>query len=86
MSIMIAALALAAAQNPQSAPLATPGRQAERQQHGQHAQHGTKEARECCCKGKMAAGQKMECCAKHGQSAGGNSPASGHDGHAGHDH
>ena len=76
MTIMIAAMALAAAQGPAAvqAPAAAPP-----PVRAQHAQPPAKPAREGCSCCKMAEGGKMACCAEHGK---------GHDGgqaeHRGH--
>ena len=72
MSTILAALALAAAQTAPAPPA----------DHGQPASHqdGKKqEAHSCCCKGKMAEGQKMDCCKdKAGAETGGSSDHSSH--------
>ena len=78
MSILITAMALAAAPAPAAVqPAATPA------PHAHHAQ-ATKPAAKpqgegCSCCKDMAAGGKMECCAKHGQGHGEHGQHSGHD-------
>ena len=71
MTLLIAA-ALAASSAAQPAPAAAPTAHAQHAQHGQatdKAQPQTKAAgRDCCCKGEDG---KMACCAKHGESHGG---------------
>ncbi len=69
MSILITAMALAAAPAPGTVqPAAAPA------SHGQHAQAtkpGAKPQGEgCSCCKDMAGGGKMECCAKHGEGDG----------------
>jgi hypothetical protein len=65
MSILMTAMALAAAPAPtaaQPAPSVAPAA------HVHHAQPPAKpEAKGGCCCDKMAEGGKMECCAKHGK-------------------
>ena len=75
MSILITAMALAAASAPVAVqPAAAPATHA---QHAQSAKPGTKPQGEgCSCCKDMVAGSKMECCAKHGE---------GHGQHSGHD-
>ena len=72
MTILIAAMALAAAPVPtaaQSTAVATQPTHAQSEQHSQHsqpAQPGAKpQADGCCCMNK-AGGAKMACCAEHG--------------------
>ena len=65
MSILITAMALAAA--PANAA-AQPASAAPAAAHAQHAQPGAKpKAEGCSCCKKTAEGGKMECCAKHGK-------------------
>lgn len=65
MSILITAMALAAAPATTAAQPAPAARPAT---HTQHAQPGAKPQGEgCSCCKKMAEGGKMECCAKHGK-------------------
>ena len=73
MTMILAALALAAAQ---TSP-APPADHAQHQEKGEH-----KAGHECCCKGEMAEGQKMECCAEH-KAEHGSGNHGGHEGHEG---
>lgn len=75
MSILITAMALAAAPAPTAVqPAPAPASHA---QHAQATKPGAKPQGEgCSCCKDMAAGGKMECCAKHGE---------GHGEHSGHD-
>lgn len=76
MTILMTALALAAAQAAPAAP-------ADHSQHDQHRQHqdgGKHAAHECCCK-MMASDKPMACCADHGAKAG-DGKASEHEGHS----
>lgn len=81
MSILIS-MALAAVQGPavQPAPQSGHAMHAQHAQHGQPSKPGAKPQGEgcCCCTG-MAAGGKMECCAKHGEGHAGE-----HSGHSAH--
>ena len=79
MSVLIS-IALAAAQGQpavQPAPAQPPAVHAHQAQHSRPAQPGVKPAEGCSCCKDMAAGGKMECCAKHGESHGGE-----HSGHS----
>ena len=68
MSILISALAIAAAQSAQPATTAP----APAVDHSRHAQQGQKhEGDGCSCCKKMGEDKKMECCAKHGEGHGG---------------
>ena len=82
MSILLSAMALATAQGQ---PAAEPAPAPAHAHHAQHAQQarpkepGAKPKSEgCSCCKDMAAGAKMECCAKHGEGHGGE-----HSGHSG---
>ena len=75
MILITAALAASSATSAmQPVAAAAPAAHAQHAQHGQpaqKAQSGTKaEGKDCCCKA-MAEGGKMACCAKHGESHGG---------------
>ncbi len=71
MTILITAMALAAAQAP-AAPPAPVAAHAAHAQQSQPAQPGAKPQGEgCSCCKTMAGGGKMECCAKHGDGHGG---------------
>ena len=69
MSILITAMALAAA--PAPAAVQPPPAPSARAHHAQATKPGAKPQGEgCACCKTMAAGGKMECCAKHGEGHG----------------
>lgn len=77
MSILITALALAAAPTSAEVQPVPVGAPAIHSQHAQPTNPGSKPQGEgCSCCKKMAGDQKMECCAKHGKEPG---EHSGHD-------
>ena len=76
MSILITAMALAAAPATAAQPASAPA-PAVHAPHAQPAQPGAKPQGDgCSCCKKMTEGGKMECCAKHGEHK-----AGGHSGH-----
>ena len=79
MSILLSAMALATAQGQPAAQPASHPTHAHDAQHARPSQPGAKPKGEgCTCCKHMAAGAKMECCAKHGESHEGE-----HSGHGG---
>ena len=75
MSILLSAMALATAQGQpavQPAPAPAPAHHAQHAQQARPSEPGAKLKGEgCSCCKDMAAGGKMECCAKHGEGHGG---------------
>ena len=72
MSILITAMALAAAPTPVAVHPAPAAGSAIHAQHAQPTKPGAKPQSEgCSCCKDMAGGDKMECCARHGKGHGG---------------